>query len=212
MPQRPALPRRQSGISLMEALVALVVMALGVLGVLSTQLRTLVDTQSGIRRAQAVRLVEDLSERIRSNPAGLTRLSDYEITWNTPLSPAAADCAAAPCNSTQLAQYDRMQWLQNVRATLKSGDAAVFMVADDTVPENRRQLGVVIRWRDNERKDAEGKALSEIFAPSATKTTQQTSVSCPTGSTCHLQYLVPTARCTPYTLGGGSNPPLICAQ
>ena len=53
----------QRGISLIESLVAIVVMALGILGILGVQMRTLADTQSGVRRAQAIRLIEDLSER-----------------------------------------------------------------------------------------------------------------------------------------------------
>ena len=59
---------RQRGFSLIESLVAVVVMALGILGILGVQMRTLADTQTGVRRAQAIRLIEDLSERIKLNP------------------------------------------------------------------------------------------------------------------------------------------------
>ena len=49
----------QRGISLIESLVAIVVMALGILGILGVQMRTLADTQTGVRRAHAIRLIED---------------------------------------------------------------------------------------------------------------------------------------------------------
>ena len=42
----------QRGITLLESLVAIVVMALGILGILGVQMRTLSDTQTGVRRAQ----------------------------------------------------------------------------------------------------------------------------------------------------------------
>lgn len=49
----------------------MVVMALGLLGVVGVQMRTLADTQTGVRRAQAIRLIEDLSERAKVNPSAL---------------------------------------------------------------------------------------------------------------------------------------------
>ena len=47
--------RRQRGITLIESLIALMVAVLGVLGILGVQMRTLTDTQAGVRRAQAIR-------------------------------------------------------------------------------------------------------------------------------------------------------------
>jgi type IV pilus assembly protein PilV len=60
--------RRQRGISLIESLIAIVVTALGILGILGVQMRTLSDTSTTVRRAQAIRLIEDLGERMRVNP------------------------------------------------------------------------------------------------------------------------------------------------
>ena len=73
----PSAQRRQRGISLIESLVAIVVMALGILGILGVQMRTLTDTQAGVRRAQAIRLIEDLGERLQNNPDALGNLSTY---------------------------------------------------------------------------------------------------------------------------------------
>ena len=64
--------RRQRGVTLLESMIAIVLVALGVLGILGVQLRTLSDTQTAVRRAQAIRLIEDLSERMKANPAALT--------------------------------------------------------------------------------------------------------------------------------------------
>src|SRR5574344_2836239 len=69
--------RRQRGITLIESLVALVISVLGIIGILGMQMRTLVDSQTATRRAQAVRLIEDLSERMRVHPNALASLGDY---------------------------------------------------------------------------------------------------------------------------------------
>ena len=90
--------RRQRGITLIESLVALVISVLGIIGILGMQMRTLVDSQTATRRAQAVRLIEDLSERMRVHPnardglmrympAGTTIVSDFDDT------PDPQDCS-----------------------------------------------------------------------------------------------------------------------
>ena len=61
--------KHQRGMTLIESVVAIVVAALGILGVVGTQVRTLADTQTTVRRAQAVRLIEELSERMQINPS-----------------------------------------------------------------------------------------------------------------------------------------------
>lgn len=184
----------QRGVSLIESLVAIVVMSLGILGILGVQMRTLADTQTSVRRAQAIRLIEDLSERMKVNPSALGSMASYTTAWNnTPTSPA--DCKTTACNSGQLAVYDLVQWKQSVKNTLPSADANVFVVADETDAANRRQLGVMISWRENERE-----STADYTNPLATATTGGANVSCPAGSTCHLQYVQLNARCAPYTL------------
>ena len=74
--------RRQRGITLIESLVALVISALAILGIVGVQMRTLADTQTAVRRAQAIRLIEDLSERMRVNPNALTQITNFESTFS----------------------------------------------------------------------------------------------------------------------------------
>ena len=66
----------QRGITLIESLVAIVIAALGILGILGMQMRTLTDTQTSVRRAQAIRLIDDLSERIKVCPNSLLSVKD----------------------------------------------------------------------------------------------------------------------------------------
>ncbi|RYH24567.1 MAG: type IV pilus modification protein PilV, partial [Alcaligenaceae bacterium] len=75
-------PALERGISLIESLVAIVIAAVGILGVLGVQMRTLSDTQTTVRRAQAIRLIEDLSERLKVHPNALGSLNNYLSAFN----------------------------------------------------------------------------------------------------------------------------------
>ena len=180
---------RQRGISLMESLVAIVLMALGILGVLGSQLRTLADTQSGMRRAQALRLIDDLSERLKNQPDAMGQRQAYVLDWGAaPI--VAKDCRIAAaavedfCDAAELRTYDLQRWLQGVREQLPHGDAALFLPSADS-----RQLGVMLAWHENERP---GAALATA-APAA----RPGQARCPDGRQCHLQYLSLTQRCLP---------------
>lgn len=191
---------RQQGVTLLESLVAIVVMALGLLGIVGIQMRTLADTQTGVRRAQAVRMVEDFSERVRANPNAMGNAASYAVAWGSTLGtpPACVVNSGFPgtsCTAAQLATYDVDRWLRSVRANLPVGDATVFVSGSDA-----RQLGVMLAWRENERA-REGDSLADTSAYKAifsvTGTSTSGSVTCPAGKICHLQYINLTQRCIP---------------
>lgn len=181
----PTPRRRQRGISLIESLVALLVAALGILGVVGVQMRTLADTQTGLRRAQAIRLIEDLSERTRVNPNALASISSYASAMGG--APDTVPSCADGCDIAALAARDVADWKQAVAQQLPGGQAAIF-VAPSEATGNERQLGVLIAWRENERADADADYLAAIDTGSS---------DCPTdeGFTCHLQYIPVGARC-----------------
>lgn len=203
MPKRLTLPpplHSQRGLSLIESLIALIVATLSVMGILGVQMRTLTDTQASVRRAQAIRLIEDLSERLQSSPDALSNLGTYTT------SPTTTDnCEAALCAPAKLAAYDIKQWREKVSKTLPSGTQAIVFIPQG----GSRQLGVLIGWSENRYSQtgqsfstAEKTALNAPLVVSATNAAG-TAVNCPSGLTCHLQYIQPTQRCTPWSMGGG---------
>lgn len=200
----PAPSRLQRGISLIESLVAIVVMALGILGILGVQMRTLADTQTGVRRVQAIRLIEDLSERMKTNPNALANINNYVSDFSD--EPTPGDCSDG-CSHSDQATYDLALWKQAVKTQLPLGKANVFLAAGETDDTNRRQLGVMLAWRENERDtsdaykdsidatkvpDKDGKLVAGVDEDNA----------CPSDHTCHLQYLPVAARCAPYPING----------
>ena len=189
----------QRGITLLESLVAIVVMALGILGILGVQMRALSDTQTGVRRAQAIRLIEDMGERMKANPSALANLSSY--VSNFAASPTVPSCASG-CTAANLATYDVAVWKRTVRESLPLGKASIF-VAPGEADGNRRQLGVIVAWRENER---DGMSTTDKAAINATLTagagTDTATNACPADHTCHLQYIIAPSRCAPYSPGG----------
>ncbi len=199
---------RQSGVSLIEALVAVLVTALGILGILGMQMRTLTNTQTAVRQAQAIRLVENLSERMRMNPNSFTATtaSNYLIGWGnnngTPI-----NCSTG-CDSATLASADIAQWKQDVRNALPLADAAVFFVNDEAsaTAGNHRQVGVMIAWRENESAQNAGDQDYLRYFHLTSQDAGGGNVTCPPGRTCYLQFIQLAARCTANTNSGAPRP------
>lgn len=187
--------RRQRGITLIESLIALIVAVLGVMGILGVQMRTLTDTQAGVRRAQAIRLTEDLAERLQNNPDALNNLAAYTAEPSS-----SNNCESASCAPGDLATYDIKQWRDKISEVLPGGQATVF------IPKGGlRQLGVLIGWRENRYNQngqsfttAELNALNAPLVVAGINSVGDAPVPCPVGLICHLQYIQPTQRCTPW--------------
>lgn len=197
---------RQRGITLIESLVALVITALGILGILGVQMRTLTDTTTSVRRAQAIRLIEDLSERMKVSPNALLAVAGYQSSYDEKGADlSATDCGSSTCTSAEQAAYDLKQWKTAVQKNLPAGQASVFYAPGETNDTNRRLLGVMIAWRESERTDTKTDDLDASKVRNADGTFSlgtDTTNACPEGFTCHLQYLPVSARCAPYGASG----------
>ena len=200
----PAPSRLQRGISLIESLVAIVVMALGILGILGVQMRTLADTQTTVYRAQAIRLIEDLGERMKINPNALGSINNYVSGFSD--EPTPGDCSSG-CSHGDQATYDLALWKQAVKATLPLGEASVFLAPGETDDTNRRQLGVMLAWRENERAGTKTDDIDATKVRAADGTLSDgadADTACPDDHTCHLQYIPVAARCAPYLVNTGA--------
>lgn len=200
MRHTPLQPQR--GVTLIESLVALVVIALGILGILGVQMRTLTDTQTGVRRAQAIRLIEDMGERMKVNPNALANINAYVTAFaDTPTLP---NCASG-CNAAQLAAYDVAVWKRIVRENLPTGQASIFVPPAESglATGLGRQLGVMIAWRENERAGTKTDHIDATKVRAADGTfSAGATLACPADHICHLQYLPVASRCAPYAPGG----------
>ncbi len=149
MNMKPLLrPRRARGVTLIEVLVALVIVAVGLLGLAGLQVRGLSIQKDAHGRALATQLALDLADRMRANrvPATRTPPADYAFTaaYGGTLPTAGTDCAAGVCNEAQQAQFDRALWVARVNQALPGGWAHVAPIAGT----GNRAWNVTLLWTE----------------------------------------------------------------
>ena len=145
--------KHQAGVTLVEVLVSMVIMALGLVSLAALQGHTLRYQLGSVHRAQLSGLLSDYAERVRSNlnqAPGQVPDSHYDLIlpWkdqkDVPAASSVPSCTgASACSDVQLAQADMQQWRQKVREALPRG--SVF-VAGDAV----QGLTVTFMWSDKE--------------------------------------------------------------
>ena len=123
--------RRSSGFTLVEILVALVVLSIGMLGIAALYLESLRSGRAALYRTQAINLAADLGDRIRANRAALD----------------AYDCGD-PCDPTAggnaMAIADLSDWIDNIQDTLPGGVGSV--VYTEAVPNVPTAYDLTVTW------------------------------------------------------------------
>lgn len=98
----------QAGFTLLEILVAIVVLSLGLLGLAGLQAVSLRNNQTAYYRGIASQQAYDMADRIRANLAGV-RAGGYDaLTAVTPVNPGCFD--AGGCSAANMAVTDHSQW------------------------------------------------------------------------------------------------------
>jgi type IV pilus assembly protein PilV len=133
------LSRPSLGFALMEALVALMILTIGLLGLLWMHQQALLQQRQQLMRAIATGLADDLAERMRLNTSQASR---YAKVWGTSPS-TSVDCIASPCSPQDLATWDLQSLQQNLQHQLPEGDVAIFALSQVT-----GWWGVVVAWPD----------------------------------------------------------------
>lgn len=143
----------QSGSSLIEVLITLLIFTVGMLGLAALQLNALQGSSSSAQRSQSTWILQDIAERMRANPAGTA--AQYAAAPNCANPPTsrcadyydpatAAKVAAQNCTAAQMAAFDRWE-AQCSYAGLASNTINGRFTSRDfiTPPDNNITLGVV---------------------------------------------------------------------
>ena len=98
-----------TGFSLIELLVAVLVMGIGVLGVTALQMVSLQNNRDALERAEAVQLAYDIMDRIRANPGAAAGVAYAGVDIGDG-PPSANDCIANVCSEAQMVAFDVASW------------------------------------------------------------------------------------------------------
>lgn len=142
--------KSQTGaVSLIEVLVALLVLTFGILGLAGMQLNSLQGNTSALIRTQATELGYDLVDRMRANrEAALSGdyVAGYTLVELEDNNEQTQDPDAPPPTPT-LAESDIDEWKGLLASLLPSGDGTVSLT--------NNIVTVVIRWDENWSPDAD---------------------------------------------------------
>lgn len=165
------LPRHTRGVTLIEVLVAIIILSIGLLGIAGLQVATTKYKLNTWARSASASLLSDLSERIRMNPVvaganfvtGASLAQDYALaeSWATqqgkddPALTVTPNCEVIPtsgtpptCTADQRAASDLSIWRLRVRHALPQGGALI---------EGDRSQGftMTLMWFDKENTDSQ---------------------------------------------------------
>lgn len=136
--------KSQSGFTMVETLVALVVLAIGMLGIAALYLNSLQAGRTAIYRTEAVNLAADLADRIRSNR---TAVAGYGNVYADAFAEVAACFTTAGCTPAQLATSDLSRWKADIAQQLPNGQGQV-VVTPSPGPGEPANYVITVRWAE----------------------------------------------------------------
>ncbi len=135
------------GFSLVEVLVALLVLSIGLLGLAALQTTSLQYNTGSYLRTQATFLAYDIIDRMRANS---TAVADADGTgYDQPTSSAVTitvNCDTSSCTSAELATYDVRKWYDRAVATLPNATATPPTININST----NSVTITIRWMERD--------------------------------------------------------------
>jgi len=128
----------KSGFTLLELLIAIVVLSVGLLGVASLQLISLKNNQSTLFHSEASVLAYNIIDRMRVNRKEVVNYSTGGSYWNY-----GSNCATAKLTGSNLYVKDINDWLQTLCKRLPSGQGKI------AIDSSKSQIVVSVQWDDS---------------------------------------------------------------
>lgn len=135
--------QQNRGFTLVEVLIAVLVLSIGLLGLASLQAASLRNNYSSYMRTQATLLANDMADRIRANPTGATAGSYNSIGPTGLPTTAPTSCLTTGCSTAQMALFDIAAWGTLLDSRLPGGTGSVVGTVGGTV------FTVTVMWDDN---------------------------------------------------------------
>ena len=127
--------RNQKGLSLIESMIAMLVISIGLLGIAALQITALSQNTSALNHSQAVWIAYNITDRIRANMPEFNNYNGID-TVNT----YSQDCLSNACTNAQMRTADAADW-QTMLSSLPGGRGIIGINADG--------LLVNVMWDDD---------------------------------------------------------------
>lgn len=134
-------PRRAAGFSMIELLVAVLVMGIGVLGITGLQMVSLQNNRDALLRAEATQLAYDMMDRIRANPLGTPPGTPYAGVDIGDAPAGGADCVNNACAANNMVAFDTSVWKCQL-GDWHENSVCVDYRDDDVIPSEDAQPGL----------------------------------------------------------------------
>lgn len=128
-------PRRIAGVGMIEVLIAVVLLAFGMLGIAALQMAALRSSQSSLQRSQATISTYAILDAMRAN-RDEARVGAYNLATKT---------CAVPDTGT-LAKNDLAEWMGSLKQVLGDSACAKIVCGND-------KCEIEISWTDTRTKD-----------------------------------------------------------
>jgi len=116
--------RPVAGFTMVEVLVAVLLLAVGLVGALAMQAHAMRTRQESALLTEALQASASLADHIRANGAQSSAYLGFEFDGSSQSPSAAiAACAAAPCDAAALVQYDLAEFRQQLQSALPAARA-----------------------------------------------------------------------------------------
>lgn len=122
--------KTQRGTTLIETLVALVVLSIGLLGIAALQMTSLRNNRGAHQRAQAEQLAYEIVDRMRANRTQALAAPGYTVGFG-----------AAP-GGAAVNQLDLQAWKASLALTLPGGDGRITRAAGTNI------MTITVTWTD----------------------------------------------------------------
>ena len=129
-------PRKQQrGLTLIESMVALLVISIGLLGIAALQITAMNQNTSSLNHSQAVWIAYNMSDRIRANLPEFANYNGIDTTGGY-----SGDCETGPCTTNQMLNADAAEWTDLIE-NLPAGRGQITANADG--------LLITVMWDDD---------------------------------------------------------------
>ncbi len=128
----------QKGITLIESMIALLVISVGLLGIAALQLTSMKQNSSALQNSKAVWIAYTMADRVRANQNQFANYDGVDVGAGSGKT-YDRDCTASACTSGQLIVSDAQDWW---------GDVSILPAGRGMIDANATTMTITVMWDD----------------------------------------------------------------